>query len=229
MKAIFSITLPLMFLGGVFGLIESKSVVLSDGSKVSYNLDENKVLNGAYVVTASDNKVWLRGSYKDNKRVSNWYCFNSDGSLMLRYNYDLKKVISIDDKMAAKIKFKLDEKDQNIIEKATVPVPISSIDQYVSLFNEQIHTILTKEQKNLPKEVPVEIIANIDSKGAVSYKLGYTMNGLNYATKLILKEKMYNLDWAPSMYEGKIIPAEVTISSKYVNDGSARQRFIWNY
>jgi hypothetical protein len=196
---------------------------------VSYSIDDNKVLNGAYVVTGMDGKVWLRGSYKDNKRVSNWYCFNSDGSMMLRYNYDLKKVIAIDDKMAAKIKFKLDEKNPSVVEKATVPVPISSIDQYVSLFNEQIHTILTREHKNAPKEVPVDIIASIDGKGAVSYKLAFEMNGLTYSNKLILKERMYELQWAPSMYEGKIIPAEVTISTKYVNDGSARQRFIWNY
>lgn len=229
MKLLYAITLPVIFLGGMFGMIESKKVVLSDGSKVAYNIDENKTLNGAYSVSSLADKLWLRGSYKDNVRVGNWYCFNNDGSTVLRYNYDLKKVIVVDDKMAAKLRFTLAEKDPKVLEKATVPVPICSIDQYVSLFNEQITTVLTREQKNLPAEVPVDIIANIDAKGSVSYKLAYTVNKLNYTTKLVIREKMYDLEWSPSTYEGKIIPAEITISSKFAYDGSQKQRFIWNY
>ncbi|RZL55129.1 MAG: hypothetical protein EOO93_19490, partial [Pedobacter sp.] len=210
MKLLYSITLPILLLGGILGVLETKKAILNDGSKVDYTIDENKLLNGAYSVSSTDNKVWLRGSYKDNKRVGNWYCFNSDGAVALRYNYDLKKVIAIDDKMAAKIKFVLNDKDQNVVEKATVPVPICSIDQYLSLFNEQIYSIIGREQKNRPKEIPVDIVANIDSKGSVSYKLAYSLNGYNYSTKLIIKEKMYELDWSPSTYDGKIISAEVT-------------------
>lgn len=229
MKLIYALTLPIVLLSGVFGLIETKKITLTDGSKVDYNIDENKALNGAYTVSSPNDKVWLRGSYKDNARIGNWYCFNSDGSMVLRYSYDLKKIIAIDDKMLAKISFSIKDKDESIKEKATVPVPICSIDQYVSLFNEQIYSIITKEQKNLPKELPVDIIASINAKGAVTYKLGYTINGLNFTNKLVVIEKMYDLEWAPAMYEGKIVPSDVVISSKLVLDGNKLQRFIWNY
>lgn len=229
MKLIYALTLPIVLFSVTFGLLETKQGTLSDGSKVSYILDDNKALNGAYSITSPEDKVWLRGSYKDNLRVGNWYCFNSDGSMVLRYSYDLKKVIAIDDKMLAKISFSINDKDESIKEKATVPVPICSIEQYVSLFNEQIYSIITKEQKNLPKELPVDIIASINSKGAVTYKLGYMINGLTYTSKLVVIEKMYDLQWAPAMYEGKIVPSDVVISSKLVLDGNKLQRFIWNY
>lgn len=229
MKLIYALTLPIVLLGGIFGIVETKNTTLSDGSKVVYTIDENKNLDGAYSVSSPSDKLWLRGAYKNDQRTGNWYCFNSDGSLMLRYNYDLKKLISIDDKMLSKISFTINDKDEAIKEKATVPVPICSIDQYVSLFNEQIYTIITKEQKNLPKEVPVDIIASINAKGNVSYRLAYTVNGLNYTNKLVVMEKMFDLQWAPAMYEGKILPADVVISSKLMLDGNKLQRFIWNY
>lgn len=229
MKLLHAISLPILFLGSIFGILESKKIVLSDGSKVDYNIDEKNMLNGAYSISNTDNKLWLRGSYKENQRVGNWYCFNSDGALMLRYNYDLKKIISIDDKFLSKIKFVLDSQNPSVLEKATVPVPICSIDQYLSLFNDQIQNVIGREKKDLPKELPVDIIAKIDSKGSVSYKLAYTLSGYTYSSKLVIKEKMYDLEWAPSIFEGKIVPAEVIISSIIVSNGSGMQRFKWNY
>lgn len=216
-------------LAGLLLFSEPKVAVLSDGSKVSYSLSEGNQLNGAYLVNNAEGKLWLRGSFKDNQRVGNWYCFNTDGTLFLRYNYDTKKVVSVDPKSLSRIKFNILSKDSNAVSKATAPMPISSLDQYLSLFQDQISTIVKKEQKDLPNELPVDIVAELNAKGSVSYRLVYQHNGLQYSSKLSVREKMYDLAWSPATYENKIVPSEFIVSTKIISGLDKRQRFIWNY
>jgi antitoxin component YwqK of YwqJK toxin-antitoxin module len=60
---------------------DQKTTTLSDQTKVVYAMNDSKKLDGVYSVVKDDNKVFLRGIYKDNARAGNWYAFNNSGNV----------------------------------------------------------------------------------------------------------------------------------------------------
>ncbi|RYY06451.1 MAG: hypothetical protein EOP43_06310 [Sphingobacteriaceae bacterium] len=208
-----------------------KTIILSDQSKLTYNISDDKKLNGAYILTTPDDKVSLKGAYKDDQRVGNWYTFNPDGTIFLRYNYDLKKLISIDTVAITRVKYEINTTDDEVKKGSNIPVPICSIEQYISLLGSEFKRKILKEDKTASGMLNVNLIANVDANGSARYSANYTIGGVKFNTKLIISEKMFDIEWLPASYKGQKIAGTFIISTQadFSTDPPKRQRFIWNY
>jgi hypothetical protein len=206
------------------------SATLSDNSKVIYNMSEDKKLNGPFAITRED-KVLLRGSYKDDRRSGNWYCFNPDGSVYMRYNYDQKRLVVLDTARVARaiVEFPgIKEESAN----GSIPVPVCSIDQYVSLLGSEFRRLILAENKNAEGVVPVELIANIDKNGKATYTGNYDAEGVTMTKRLKPVVKLFNIEWLPATMSGKPVEAvfKVNMSVDLSSNDVGRQRFRWtNY
>lgn len=203
------------------------TVTLSDNSKVIYNVSEDKKLNGPFAITRED-KVLLRGSYKDDKRSGNWYCFNPDGSVYMRYNYDQKKLVVLDTARVARaiVEFPgIKEESAN----GSIPVPVCSIDQYVSLLGSEFRRLILAENKNAEGVVPVELIANIDRNGKATYTGNYVAEGVTMTKRLKPDVKLFYIEWLPATMSGKSVEAvfKVNMSVDLSSNDVGRQRFRW--
>ena len=223
-----------LLVAGVFAapmlLVKEVSGLLSDESKVVYNLSEDKKLNGAFTIV-KESKVILRGSYKDDKRSGNWYCFNPDGSVYMRYNYDQKKLVALDTARVARamVEFPgIKEESAN----GSIPVPVCSIDQYVSLLGAEFRRLILAENKNAEGVVAVELIANIDKNGKATYTGNYDAEGVTMTKRLKPDVKLFNIEWLPATMSGKPVAAvfKVNMSVDLSSNVTGRQRFRWtNY
>lgn len=210
-------------------LLEEKKATLVDFSTVTYYLNENKKLDSAYTIENREKKVWLRGSYKESERTGNWYCFNSDGKVFLRYNYNLNKLLFLDTNAMKNVDVNILDDNKDIQDKASIPLPICSMDQYVSLFGSQIGNILSKDNSIVTADVPIEVVANLDRKGRVDYHLAYLVGNLTINTPLKLQETKFDVLWLASTYEGKIIPSEFRVKTIFKRGAASNMRFKWNY
>ncbi|TDG37540.1 hypothetical protein EZJ43_00125 [Pedobacter changchengzhani] len=205
---------------------------LSDDSKVVYNLNEAKKLNGAYIITRSgDEKITLRGSYKDGNRIGNWYAFNDDGNLFLRYNYDQKKLLFLDTMSINRLSVEVITKNQDNKEKATIPVPIVSIDEYISLLGTEARRLILAENKNAEGILDVDLNSKIDAKGNVSYEVAYKADGIPVKKRLIISEKNFDIDWIPANYKGETYPSVFSVKAKinFSERASGEKRFTWMF
>ena len=208
------------------------TVKLADETRVSYSLNDSKKLNGPYSVTKVDgNKVFLRGSYKDGERVGNWYAFNADGNVFLRYNYDQKKLVYLDTTSISRLKVEVLAKDQPIKDKAIIPVPIASIDEYVSLLGTEAKRQLLAENKNAEGTLDVDLVARVDPNGRASYEAMYTVQGISVTKRLIISEKYFDLDWIPANFEDKNYASVFTVRARinFSEKDPTQRRFIWAY
>jgi hypothetical protein len=228
-----AITLPLIITGALIGTlfteITQKTKVLTDNSRVTYNVNEKNKLEGAYFVENTNRDIWIRGAYKDNQRIGNWYTFNSDKTVALRYNYDLKKILFLD--TIALKKAEITITDPNANGNGSVVLPICSIDQYLSVLKAAAKSIFPKEQIIYNKEIPIEIIATVKSSDDVIYTISYKINNKMYAFDIKNKDIDFDIEWIPSSYNGKNLEAEFSVKSSllFLDNGSEKQRFKWNY
>lgn len=228
-----AITLPLIITGALIGTlfteITQKTKTLSDNSRVTYNVNEKNKLEGAYFVENTNRDIWIRGAYKDNQRIGNWYTFNSDKTVALRYNYDLKKILFLD--TIALKKAEITITDPNANGNGSVVLPICSIDQYLSVLKAAAKSIFPKEQIVYNKEIPIEIIATVKSSDDVIYTISYKINDKMYAFDIKNKDIDFDIEWIPSSYNGKNLEAEFSVKSSllFSDNGSDKQRFKWNY
>ena len=227
------ISFPLVITGALIGSffteLTQKTKVLADDSRLTYNVNEKNRLEGAYFVENTNRDIWIRGAYKENQRVGNWYAFNNDKTVALRYNYDLKKVIFLDTLALKKAEITIvDEKAKG---NGSITLPICSIDQYLSLLKQAAKSSFPKDQIIYNKEIPIEIIANVKSSNDVSYTISYTLNEKLYAFDINNKNIDFDIEWIPSTSNGKNIEAEFSIKSSllFSANGSEKQRFKWNY
>jgi hypothetical protein len=209
---------------------EKKSIILSDRAQVELSSNSSKQLDGPYLVTMNKNVV-LRGAYKANARTGNWYAFNDKEKLFLRYNYDQKKVLYVDSVSINRIDVKVLSTDPIIKEKASIPVPISSIDQYVSLLGTELRRLILKDNKNADGILIAELITEIDKEGKPRYSATYKTDGIDVKTRLVIKENDFKLEWIPASYEGTTLPSIFSVTAKidFTEKIPGRQRFIWNY
>jgi hypothetical protein len=207
-----------------------KAGLLSDKSKVVYNLSDNNQLNGVFAIYQED-KLFLRGKYKENIRSGDWYCFNPDGSVFLRYNYDLKKLIALDSISISKATVVIKSADKKTRESARIPIPVCSIEQYVSLLGTDFKRNLLRENKEAAGSLSVDLVATIDKVGKAYYVGKYVVDGINTQKKINVNEKLFNIEWIPASYEGKPLTSTFTVNMKFdmSDDPTKRQRFIWNY
>jgi hypothetical protein len=218
----------LSFLGLLFN--KEISGILPDDSKVLYNVSEDRRLNGAFSIS-KDDKLLLRGSYKDNKRAGNWYCFNPDGSVYMRYNYDQKKLVALDTARIARavVEFPGVKEESP---SASIPVPVCSINQYVSLLGAEFRRLILAENKNAEGVIPVELIANIDQNGKATYTGNYIAEGVTMTKHLKPDMKLFNVEWLPATMSGKAVSAafKVNMTVDLSSNDMGRQRFRWtNY
>jgi len=229
MKSILTSVSIIAILGFSGMLLLEKKTTLSDFSTLTYNVGEDKKLDGPYTVESPEKKTWLRGSYKGDNRSGNWYCFNSSGRVFLRYNYDQKKLVQLDTTAMKNVQVNILVESVEAKENASIPVPICSMDQYMSLFGSQIARIFDKEV-NLPSnEIEMAVVASLDTKDRVSYKLEYNLGKTTFSAPLKMQETKFDLAWVPASYNGKSIPSEFIVKSIYKKGADEKYRFKWNY
>jgi len=210
---------------------QEKTSVLSDQTKVVYAMNDAKKLEGVYSIVKDDEKVFLRGIYKDNARAGNWYAFNNNGNVFVRYNYDLKKLLFLDTTSINRLKVEIETTDPEVKEKASIPVPISSIDQYISLLGTELRRVVLKENKNAAGTLDADLITNIDKNGKASYTAAYVVDGIPVTKRLIISEKAFDIDWIPSSYKGTNYASVFSVKARidFADKPGIKQRFIWVY
>ncbi|WP_316797096.1 hypothetical protein [Pedobacter agri] len=208
-----------------------KTIILSDQTKVVYAMNDSKKIEGIYSVLKEEDKVFLRGAYKDNVRVGNWYGFNDDGKVFLRYNYDLKKLLFLDTTSINRLKVEIDSKDPEIKEKASIPVPIISIDQYISLLGTELKRVVKTENKNADGTLEADLITKIEKNGKPNYQAQYLADGILVTKKLMVSEKGFDIDWIPASYNGVTYPSTFSVKARinFSEKPGIKQRFIWVY
>ncbi len=232
-----AIAFPIMITGALIAAIINpgetvqKTKILSDNSRLTYNLNEKNKLDGAYFVENTQRNVWLRGAYKEEKRAGNWYAFNSDKTVFLRYNYDLKKLLFIDTVAIKKAEITILDKSDEVAKGASILLPVCSIDQYVSLLGEAAKAGYPKDNIIYNKPTLVTITATVKSAKDVKYAVVYNFRGSNYTYNINNRDLDFPIDWIPSTYNGKDVEAEFKVSTSLVFDADPSQtrRFKWNY
>lgn len=211
--------------------ITEKSSYLSDKSKVTYHVNSEMKLDGSFTISSADEKLLLRGTYKGNERSGNWYCFNPDGTVFMRYNYDLKKLVGLDTKAISRAKIDIDSKDETIKTEASVPVPVCSVEQYISLIGVEFERQIMAENKSAEGSLEADLIASIDKEGKATYSASYQANGITMKKKIKLNEKLFNIEWIPASYKGEKLDSKfsVKMDAKLGSDPLKRQRFTWAY
>lgn len=213
----------------LFSTVE-KSGSLVDQSKVTYNLTEDKKLTGAYLIQDAANVIRLRGSYTDNKRSGDWYCFDQTGKLVLRYNYTANKLLSLDQSSLTSLEIKVIDKDPDVTTNARIPIPVCSVDQFKKLMVEELKDQIPAKDKAEKVSVTADITAMIDANGAAKYAALYYIKGVEYKATIYTKDKLFNLEWLPAKYNDKTYKSEVKFSSTFDLDPNAfNRRFVWNY
>lgn len=200
---------------------------LPDDSKLTYQTI-NGQLNGIYTID-KDKVNLLRGNYVNEKRVGNWYLFNNDKSLFARYNYDAKKLLFVDSKMLVLATIKISSGNTDIDTKASVSLPIISIEQYFPIASILAASAIPDKDKNVLDPNSITITAAVDELGVANYSVNYFIKNEKINQKLELDRFPFKIDWIPASYEGKTYPSEFVIKVKISNkpvDGNHR-RFNW--
>jgi len=228
--------LPLLvstsIIGSIFGILEikEKSVILPDDTKLTYQVDEKNKMNGLFTVINTSQQPLIRGSYKEDKRSGNWYCFSNDKSVFMRYNYDLNKVLYLDTVAIKKATIKVLSNNKEVAENASISLPVCSIDQYVSLLNEEIKASIPQNQVVYNRVTDFEITATIDEKNRVEYKYAYMFGNNKFERVLKPRASKFNIDWIPAMYADKAVASEFRVYSQitFTADNNRMSRFNWS-
>jgi hypothetical protein len=226
-------TIKTLLIISVFGLgiLFNKEVsgLLPDNSKVVYNLSDDKKLNGAFAISTKDDKLVIRGSYKDGKRAGNWYCFNPDGTVFMRYNYDINKLVALDSAIISRVKVEIVEGNEEAKKVASIPVPVCSMEQYISLLGAEFRRLILAENKTAQGTIAVELTASIDRNGKAGYMGIYTVDRTTVTKRLNPNNKMFNIEWIPASYKGEKLAAnfKINMTCDLSSNDSSRQRFRW--
>ena len=229
MKTLFATTL-FIGLGAIIVNSVEKTGTLVDNSKVTYNVTEDNKLNGPIKITDVSKVVRLSGAFTDNKRSGNWYAFDADGKMALRYNYTAGKLVALDQTAYATVEIKVIDKDPEVTKNARIPVPICDLEQYKKILLAELEDQLPGKERAAVATVNAEITAMVDAKGEAKYVAVYAINGVENKATLFLKDKIFNIEWLPAQLGDKTYKSEVKFSGSFKIDPSTHaKRFIWNY
>lgn len=203
-----------------------KKTRLNDSSEVVYFVDASGSKDGIYTIkNLSNDGVWAQGSYKNGERQKNWNFFASDFKLAVRYDYDTKKLMYLNNDMMKDVIIKIISDDDAVKKGASVPVPLCSVD-YLTLL----------EASSMPANVDAvgdkaEITAHIGADGKAFYSVVYI--GTGKKTKPVffkLPEDKFNVDWIPASYNNKPVDAEFVVYAdvKTAESTSGMRRSSWN-
>lgn len=194
--------------------IRQQKMDLPDGSKLTYQTINNE-LNGIYSIE-KDGLTVLRGNYVGGKRVGNWYIFNKDKSLYARYNYDARKLLSVDTKTLALASINVRSGNDDINAKASVSFPLISLEQYFSLVTRLAESIVPLNDIYKLEQDQVTIAAKIDDNGRAEYFIKYDIKGKKQEYQLKVDKAPFFIDWVVSSFEGKTYPSEFVIKTKLI-------------
>lgn len=192
--------------------IRQQKMDLPDGSKLTYQTINND-LNGIYLID-KDGLTVLRGNYVNEKRVGNWYFFNKDKSLFARYNYDAKKLLSVDTKMLALATVNVKSGNDDINAKASVSLPLISLEQYFPLVTRVAESVIPLNDIYKLDQNSVYITAKINDQGKAEYFVSYEIKGKKEEYKFKVDKDPFYIDWVVASYDGKTYPSEFIIKTK---------------
>lgn len=210
-----------------YGQIQKeKRILLPDSSTLSYLMVQDK-LSGLYVIKKGDIEL-ARGNYVDGKRVGNWYFFNFDKTLFLRYNYDGKKLLFVDNKTLAMASVDVKIEKTDVKQAASIPIPIFSLEQYLVLAARAAKVAVPSDHRSKLENKEVSFVANVLKNGSAQYMLKYEIKGKPFEIKLNLGEQVL-IEWIPSSLDGTDYDAEFIIKSKinFDKDAGMHRRIDW--
>lgn len=210
---------------------QEKKVTLTKHAELNYTVaNDGKTKEGLYSIKDPDNNgVLVRGSYKDGNRAGTWYFFDGKEQLTMRYNYDQKKVLYLDKNALTNVKVNVLSDDATVAKNASVPLPLCPVDLYVTLMGKEIVTNYNDPARD---GSTAEITAHVDEKGKAVYTLAYITGKDERTTpKIINLSAAFPVEWIPSTYNDKAVPAEFTVYAKIEsanNTDDNYRRFNWN-
>lgn len=227
------------FLLAVFALWQITSYAQNSSKNVSYTLSDGTVVNetvvdgiknGVSEMIDAEGKVLSRGKYKNDFKTGNWFFFTKKDSLYLKYNYDEKKILFFDPSKLYFVNVEIDTKDEKVKKGASIPLPLISIDEYISLLDKLIESKLSNELKLRGEgKYDIEVVATVNNDGKAKYSLNYKLYGKPFSKKIDQIDDKIIIDWIPASYEKTSLNSKFIVKLSYdFETSSGHKRFSWN-
>jgi hypothetical protein len=190
--------------------LKEKKTSIATNTSLVYQVDDNKIKNGAYFVeNTSNNKVWLKGNYAENKRIGNWYFFDGENNVMLRYNFDTNRLLYLSPEFYKNSTIQIDTDSEDVKSKAIVPVPLFPMELLLNLASENTDVIYVLNNKVSDTD-RINFVSSIKSTGKAVYSLE-DVSGKKILKDIELKIKDFPLDWLPANYNNENLNSKIYI------------------
>jgi hypothetical protein len=208
---------------------KEKTIRLNDSTKLILSVaDDGKTKEGLFYIKNSKNDgIWVQGNYKNNERFGTWYFFNAnDKTLMMRYNYDQKKLLYYDNAQLNNVSVKVSTDDQEIAKKASAPLPLCPVNYLLTAITDKLHN----DHKLGLDNMQAEITAHVETDGKAIYTITYKgSSGKMKKIDVDLKDTPFVIEWLPSKYENKLLKADFTMYAVInANSPAEFSRFRWD-
>lgn len=208
---------------------QEKVKKLSDSLEVHYSLNDRKELEGLYTIKDNTGETLIRGIYKNGSRVGNWFAFNKDKTVFIRYDYDGKQLLQLDTNQIKAAEIKVIAKDSETSDNARIPFPVFPLEVYIDLIKEKAKTEVPAYQRNPQMPILAEITAEIDEKGNAKYHLKYIYDNKTFNTQFKYAEKLVDFGWIPAQYQDQVLASEFKVFARFLFPNAPdHKRVIWN-
>lgn len=212
-------------------ILKEHKQYLLDGNVINYTT-QYEILSGVFLVTKGvEKKEIMRGNYLNGKKRGNWYYFNYDGSLFLRYNFDSNKVYSLDAKSLTTFSVEINAND-DLKTLASIPVPLWSFDSFYVLATEYATKAVDLKHLSRLSNKDVTITVNVSDDGRAKYYVVYSLDNKEFKNEFIIMDKVLEIDWLPSTYKDQKFSSIVTFKTKLntnqSNNDGGHKRMNWN-
>lgn len=234
MKKLFVILFVSIFFGSslVYAqILKEHKQYLLDGNVINYTT-QYETLSGVFLVTKGvEKKEIIRGNYLNGKKKGNWYYFNYDGTLFLRYNFDSNKVYSLDAKSLTTFSVKINASD-DLKTLASVPIPLWSFDSFYVLATEYATKAVESKHLSRLSNKDVAIIADVSDDGRAKYYVSYKLDNKEIKKEFIIIDRVLEIDWLPAIYKDQKFSSMITFKTKLntnqSNNDGGHKRMNWN-
>lgn len=207
---------------------KNKKVTLADRSQLIYEVSDNgKTKNGSYTINNKENHgLWVQGFYNEDKPCGTWTFFDAKFQPSLRYNYDQKKIIYINNESFKDVNVNVLSSDTSIIKGASIPIPLCSVDELTSLLSSKLYTMYD----NVHDQLQATVTAHINTDGDATYTVSYpSSNGKIQNFKLRVDSDQFKVKWIPSHYNNQPVEADFSLTLTITpNDIERWHRFRWD-
>ncbi|MDB5144608.1 MAG: hypothetical protein JWQ66_3321 [Mucilaginibacter sp.] len=221
---------------------KEKTVKLNDTTKLTYAVADNgRTKDGVYYIKNTVNDgLWVQGNYKQDARFGSWYFFDAnDKKLVMRYNYDQKKLYYFDKDQLKNVSVRVLTTDEDVAKKASAPLPLCPVNYLLTVLVNRIYTDMNLGDGS----IQAEITAHVDSTGKASYTLVYndpnkekpkSDDGSTEVApvkqwKIKLDDNLFAIEWLPSSYNNKGLNSNFTIYALISPKTQPHfQRFRWD-